>query len=65
MWDPKTPGDQVRDAVAADASLLDRVESLSEDEREQWRADVFGSERSLADLLRLRLGEIALHTTSR
>jgi uncharacterized protein (TIGR03083 family) len=61
-WNAKPAPEQARDAVRADAAFLDRVDALSPDEREQWRLDMFGSEHTLSALLRLRLGEHALHT---
>jgi uncharacterized protein (TIGR03083 family) len=61
-WDAKAPEDQVRDAVAADGQFLDRLDALSEPERTSWRMELFGAERGLADIARLRLGEHALHT---
>jgi uncharacterized protein (TIGR03083 family) len=61
-WDAKSPEDQVRDAVAADAQFLDRLDALSEAERAAWRMELFGAERGLGDIARLRLGEHALHT---
>jgi hypothetical protein len=61
-WDAKSPEDQVRDAVAADAQFLDRLDALSDAERAAWRMELFGAERDLADIARLRLGEHALHT---
>jgi uncharacterized protein (TIGR03083 family) len=62
VWNAKSPGDQVRDAVAADADVLDRIDSLGDEEKEAWRLDLFGSERDLANLLELRLSEHAVHT---
>src|SRR4051794_3078303 len=61
-WDAKTPLAQTRDAVAADAAFLDRLDSLSPRESEDWRLDLFGEVRDLANLLRLRLSEHVLHT---
>jgi uncharacterized protein (TIGR03083 family) len=62
VWDGKTPEVQVRDVVGADAGFLDRVAAMSADEQEKWRIDLFGTEQDLAGLLRMRLGEHALHT---
>jgi uncharacterized protein (TIGR03083 family) len=61
-WDAKEPIDQVRDGIAADAQFLDRLDALSEPERTAWRMELFGAERGLGDIARLRLGEHALHT---
>ena len=56
------PDDQAADGLAVDAAFLTRVEGLSEQERRDARPSLFGTERDLASLLRMRLGEHALHT---
>lgn len=61
-WNAKQPVDQARDAVVADAAFLARVDSMSDDEREQWRLDLFGAVRDLPEFLRMRLSEHAVHT---
>jgi uncharacterized protein (TIGR03083 family) len=61
-WNAKSPPDQVRDAVAADAAFLDRVAALGDTARREWRLDLFGGPQDLAAVLGLRLGEHALHT---
>jgi uncharacterized protein (TIGR03083 family) len=61
-WDAKRPEVQVRDAVAADAAFLARIEALDEGTRDAWKLDLFGAERDLGDFLRMRLAEHTLHT---
>jgi uncharacterized protein (TIGR03083 family) len=61
-WNAKTPAQQVADVVQADAAFLDAVEALPDEQQRTWRLDVFGAERDLAGLLRMRLAEHALHT---
>jgi uncharacterized protein (TIGR03083 family) len=61
-WNAKSANDQVQDALAADAALLDTVELLSEREQRTWHLEMFGAERDLSGLLRMRLAEHALHT---
>ncbi|MCU1655855.1 MAG: hypothetical protein JWO57_511, partial [Pseudonocardiales bacterium] len=61
-WNAKSPAEQARDAISADAAFLNRLDSLTADERRQWRLDMFGGEQTLASLLRMRLAEHALHT---
>lgn len=61
-WDAKPAAQQVRDAVAADAALLDRVDALPPADRQRWRLELFGAEQSLTSLLRMRLSEHAVHT---
>jgi uncharacterized protein (TIGR03083 family) len=62
QWNAKAPPAQARDAVHADSAFLARLDALADDQREQWRLDLFGTEQSLAGLLRMRLAEHALHT---
>jgi uncharacterized protein (TIGR03083 family) len=61
-WNAKSPQDQARDAVAADAAFLDRLGELSPAQRTQWRMSMFGGEQTLGDMARMRLGEHAVHT---
>lgn len=61
-WNAKSPEDQAADALVADRGLLDLIEGMDEDERRGWELSMFGSEQRLADVIRLRLGEHALHT---
>lgn len=61
-WNARDPDDQVRDALGADVAFVERLEGLSEDQRRQWRLHVFGSERRLVDLVRMRLNEHAVHS---
>jgi uncharacterized protein (TIGR03083 family) len=61
-WNAKSPPDQVRDAIAADAAFLAAVDALDPEQRASWRIEMFGAEQDLAGLLRFRLGEHALHT---
>jgi uncharacterized protein (TIGR03083 family) len=62
LWNAKTPQEQSRDAVASDAKFLSVLQGLTPDERAAWQLDMFGTRMNLAGLLRLRLGEHALHT---
>ncbi|HEY7432303.1 MAG TPA: maleylpyruvate isomerase family mycothiol-dependent enzyme [Streptosporangiaceae bacterium] len=61
-WNSKPARDQVADAVRANAAFLDQVASLAPAERDGWRLDVFGEQRTLPGLLQLRLCEHAVHT---
>jgi uncharacterized protein (TIGR03083 family) len=61
-WDAKDPLDQARDAVAADAAFLARLDGMSESDRAAWRMSLFGAEQDLGGIARLRLGEHVLHT---
>jgi uncharacterized protein (TIGR03083 family) len=62
QWNAKPAAAQARDAVDADAGFLARLDALSDDQRDQWRLNLFGTEQALAGLLRMRLAEHALHT---
>ena len=42
--------------------FLDRIERMDDGERRAWELSMFGGDQRLTDLLRLRLGEHALHT---
>jgi uncharacterized protein (TIGR03083 family) len=61
-WNAKAPAEQARDVLVADAAFRGRIDALTEDERARWRLEMFGSEQTLAGMLRLRLAEHALHT---
>jgi uncharacterized protein (TIGR03083 family) len=61
-WNAKSPTEQVRDSIAADTALLEAVDELSEEQRADWRLEVFGMQQDLAGFLRMRLSEHALHT---
>jgi uncharacterized protein (TIGR03083 family) len=61
-WDGKSPEDQARDGVAADAAFLAAVDALDAATRDAWRLDFFGAVQDLGALLRMRLGEHVLHT---
>jgi uncharacterized protein (TIGR03083 family) len=48
--------------VPADAAFLDRLDAVTGDERRRWRMDMFGTERTLPDIARMRLAEHVIHT---
>jgi uncharacterized protein (TIGR03083 family) len=61
-WNAKTPEQQVLDVAAADAAFLDAVDALSDQQRRDWRLELFGTDRDLPGMLRMRLAEHVLHT---
>ena len=61
-WNDKSAYDQATDAVKADAAFLDRLDTLSDTERQRWRLDLFGTDQRAADFVRMRLAEHAVHT---
>ena len=62
VWNAKSPQDQARDGVAEDGELVEQLAAIGPDQRRSWRMPVFGAERDLADLIRMRLSEHTLHT---
>lgn len=61
-WNAKPAMQQVHDAIAADAAFLDQLGSLDAHQLADWRIVMFGDDQDLVGLLRLRLGEHAVHT---
>ncbi|MGN6695871.1 MAG: maleylpyruvate isomerase family mycothiol-dependent enzyme [Aquihabitans sp.] len=61
-WNAKAPADQVRDAVAADAALVERLASLTDDERERVALPFGPMQLGAAQFAAMRLNEHALHT---
>jgi uncharacterized protein (TIGR03083 family) len=61
-WNAKTPEAKTADALSADRALLDRVESLTDEERARFTVSMGPLHVDLAGLLGLRLNEHALHT---
>jgi uncharacterized protein (TIGR03083 family) len=61
-WNAKEPTAQVADAIAVVGSFLEAVEQLDADQRDGWRAEMFGTQQTLGSFLRMRLSEQTLHT---
>jgi uncharacterized protein (TIGR03083 family) len=61
-WNAKGPGAQVRDAVSVNAAFLAEAETLTDEQRDAWRLDLFGMDLDLVGFLQLRVGEHVLHT---
>ncbi|HEY0718510.1 MAG TPA: maleylpyruvate isomerase family mycothiol-dependent enzyme [Streptosporangiaceae bacterium] len=62
VWNAKSPQDQVRDGVAEDGELVEQLAAIPPEQRQSWRLEFFGAERTLADVIRMRVSEHALHT---
>lgn len=62
VWNAKSPAEQIRDVVTADAALAATFESMTPEQRNDWRLEMFHEQRSLASVLGMRLSEHALHT---
>jgi uncharacterized protein (TIGR03083 family) len=60
-WNAKSPADQVADALAADEQQVSRLEQLTDAELAKIALPFFGMELDAVGLVRLRLGEHALH----
>ncbi len=61
-WNERGPQAQATDALAADETLVKRLESLSPDERDRIRLQLFGMDLDVVGLAKLRLGEHAMHS---
>ena len=61
-WNAKPPHDQVRDSVAADAAFLEHLDAVTDEARDRFELDMFGTERTLPDVARMRLAEHTVHT---
>ncbi len=61
-WNAKPPAEQVADSVAANESLVARIEGIPVDERDAFAVEMFGGTRDLDGLAAMRLSEHAVHT---
>ena len=61
-WNAKDPSAQVHDALASDASLLEVLETSSEEERQAFHFTLGPFSFDFGGLVGLRLGEHVLHT---
>jgi uncharacterized protein (TIGR03083 family) len=61
-WNAKSPDQQVADALVADEQHVHTLEQLSDAELAKIRFPFIGMDLDAAGLVRLRLGEHALHT---
>jgi uncharacterized protein (TIGR03083 family) len=62
VWNAKSPDDQAADALACDGQHVHALEQLSDDELAGISLQFFGMDLDSAGLIRLRLGEHAIHT---
>ncbi|HEY3733937.1 MAG TPA: maleylpyruvate isomerase N-terminal domain-containing protein [Streptosporangiaceae bacterium] len=62
VWNAKSPDDQATDALTADARQIQELEQLSDDDLGRISLPFFGMNLDSVGLVRLRLGEHALHT---
>jgi len=61
-WEARTPEQQATDSILENERLVQRFESLNQEELDRFHLSFFGMELSSADLVRLRLSEFALHS---
>jgi uncharacterized protein (TIGR03083 family) len=62
VWNAKTPDEQAADALAADERQVAALEALTDEQLAKIKLPFFGMELDAVGLVRLRLGEHALHT---
>ena len=61
-WNAKSPQEQAEDCLSADEAHISRLEQLTDAELDAIAYEFFGMPLDAAGLVRLRLGEHALHT---
>jgi uncharacterized protein (TIGR03083 family) len=61
-WNAMSPAVQSAEGLVADRLFVDQLLALDDQQRQSWQLDMFGEVRDLTGLLRLRLGEHAVHS---
>jgi uncharacterized protein (TIGR03083 family) len=61
-WNERSPEEQVADSLALSEQFLGRLEGLPDDELDSLQLSLFGMDLDAAGLVRLQMGEHALHT---
>jgi uncharacterized protein (TIGR03083 family) len=61
-WNTRSPEAQAADCLRDDRELVNRFEALDPEQRARFHLDLFGMELDLVGLVRMRLGEHAVHT---
>jgi uncharacterized protein (TIGR03083 family) len=61
-WNAKSPEDQAADSIAINEQQVSALEGLSDEQLATMRAEVFGMQLDAVGLVRMRLGEHAMHT---
>jgi uncharacterized protein (TIGR03083 family) len=61
-WNAKDPQAQATDGLRSDEAAVERFESLDPSQRAGLRLHMFGMDTDLTGLVRMRLGEHAVHT---
>jgi uncharacterized protein (TIGR03083 family) len=62
VWNAKTPDEQAADALVSDERQVEALEQLTDEQLSKISLPFFGMDLDAVGLVRLRLGEHALHT---
>jgi len=62
VWNAKSPDEQAADALVADEQQVRTLEQLSDEQLDRARMSFIGMDLDAAGIVKLRLGEHALHT---
>ena len=62
VWNARSPQDQAAESIAANEALVERIESLSQEQLDAFRAAMFGMTLDATTVMRMRLSEHAVHT---
>jgi len=62
VWNARPPQEQASVSLAANEEVISRIEGLSAEKRDAFKAQMFGMTLDLAGMLRMRLSEHAVHT---
>ena len=62
VWNAKTPDEQAADALVSDERQVEAMEQLTDEQLSKISLPFFGMDLDAVGLVRLRLGEHALHT---
>jgi len=61
-WNAKSANEQASDALATDGAFVGRISALDPDQRDNLHLSMFGMDIDAIGLMRMRLGEHAVHT---
>ena len=61
-WNAKSPEEQVRDAIAADAAFIDQITAVDDAQRDAWSLEMWGTVADFAGFVQLRVNEHVMHT---
>jgi uncharacterized protein (TIGR03083 family) len=61
-WNARSPQAQAADSLQANEALIRRFESLDDEQKKRFRLQLFGMDADMTGLLRMRVGEHAVHS---